>query len=483
LESKIKEHKLEKNVKFYNKYLSLSEIIKYLQATDIYISSSENPNQITSGTLAYAVGCGRVAVSTPFLHAKDLFEDYPELLVEFKNPKSFENAIIRLLEDNDLKRKIEKDMYHKTRFMTWPNVALAYNKMFKRHLGIADHPEMKKLPKINTSHLLRMTDNFGIIQFANQTSPDIESGYTLDDNARAMLVCNMYYEKFKEFKQLRLIKTYLDYIKYVQDDDGKLYNYVNEKKTVDYEKWSEDAHGRALWALGYLISSSAIPEDFRREAENIFLKALKAAENIKSPRSASFIINGLYYYSNYKKSKNILNNINRFGGLLVGLYKNNAHPGWTWYEPYLAYANSKLPEALLYAYELTNNKEYLKIAKESLDFLVSKTFKKGMFIPIGQRGWYFKGDQRAYHDQQPIDAAYTLQTLLVAYKVIKEEKYKDLAFNSFLWFLGKNSLNQVIYNEKTGGCYDGVGETTININQGAESTLSYLLARLSLQSL
>lgn len=479
LKDLIYHHELKKHVKFYNKYLTLDELIRFLKATDIYLSPGENPNQITSGTLVYAMGCGRAAISTPFLHAKDLMQHDRGMLAKFDSPESFEKAILHLLENPGYRKKIEKEAYYYTRHMTWPNVALDYNKIFNRYLGLSEHPEMEKLPKINTAHLINMTDNFGIIQFAQQSAPDISSGYTLDDNARALLVSAMHYSKFKEYKQLTLLKTYLDYLKYVQDTDGKLYNYVDGKKTVDFNRWSEDAHGRALWALGYVISSTDIPEDLKQQAEDIFDKALAIAD-IKSPRAVAFIITGLYYYNLKRKSVHIQNNVRTFANHLISLFETNGKPGWQWFEPYLTYANSKLPEALLYAHLVTKKQEYRDIGLRSLRFLISKTFEKEMFIPIGQRGWYVKDNERAIYDQQPIDAAYTVQTLLLAFAITKNERYRRYAVNAFLWFLGKNSLNQVIYNEKTGGCHDGIGEGSINLNQGAESTLSYLIARLSL---
>ena len=476
---KVKELGLEKNVKFYNKYVKLSEIIQYLKATDIYISSGLDPNQITSGTLSYALGCGRATISTSFLHAKDLVDEQKGILVDFKKPEQFREAILKMLENEDVRKEMEKNAYYRTRNSTWANVAIAYSKIFNRYLNIPD-PKINKLPKIDMNHLVKMTDNFGIIQFAKQSNPDKESGYTLDDNARAMLVCTMHYKRYREYKQLKLLKTYLDYMKYVQSKEGKLYNLVDKNKGIDKNKISEDAHGRALWALGYLISSEYIPEDFKKSAEKIFLDALTGFSDIKSPRATSFIINGLYYYNKLKNTDEIKRNIENFADHLVSLYKDNTKKGWRWFEPYLTYSNSKLPESLIYAYLAINEKKYLKVALSSLNFLISKTFERGTFIPIGQSGWYPKDGKRSYYDQQPVDTAYMVQTLVLAYKVTKNPTYKKLALNAFQWFLGKNSLNQVIYNEETGGCHDGLGRDAINLNQGAESTLSYLIARFSL---
>ncbi|MCL5730146.1 MAG: glycosyltransferase [Candidatus Pacearchaeota archaeon] len=476
----IKKLNLENHVKFYNKYLALEEIIQYLKATDIYISSSMNPNQITSGTLSYAMGCGRAVISTSFLHAKDVVNDKRGVLVGFGKPKEFEKAILALLGDDGKRRDMEKNSYYYTRPMTWPNVAMHYCDVFNKYLDLKGK-EVESLPEIDTSHLIRMTDNFGVIQFAVQASPDTESGYTLDDNARAILVCTKHYEKFREFKQLDLIRTYLNYIRYVQNRDGRLYNFVSKDRKIEH--WSEDAHGRAIWSLGYMISSPNIPDDFKRDAEQMITKAIAASEEIKSPRSLSFIIQGLYFYNRIANSAKIRRHISKLADYLVSLYKSSSNPSWNWFEPYMTYANSKLPESLLYAYLATGKREYLDIGLESLDFLLLKTFKGDIFVPIGQRGWYFKDGEKAEYDQQPIEASYMIQALILAYKIVRDEKYRKYAVQTFQWFIGKNTLNQVVYDSSTGGCYDGIGENAINLNQGAESTISYLMARLFLMDL
>ncbi len=480
--NKIRELGLEKYVKFYNKYLTLDEIVQYLKSTDVYISSGKNPNQITSGSLPYAMGCGRAVISTPFLHAQDIVNSERGILVDFKNPKSFEKAILNMLENPDSRKQMEKNSYYYTRPMTWPNVAMHYCDVFNKHLDLRGR-EIDSLPEVDTSHLIKLTDNFGVIQFAVQTNPDKNSGYTLDDNARAILVCTKHYEKFREFKQLDLIRTYLNYIKYVQKRDGKLYNFVNSDKRINGEQWSEDAHGRAIWALGYLISSPNIPEDFKREAEKIITRAIAASEEIRSPRSLAFIIQGLYFYNKIANLSKIRKHISKLADYLISLYKSASNPSWKWFEPYMTYANSKLPEALLYSYIATGKREYLDIGLESLDFLLSQTFKEDLFVPVGQRGWYPKDGRKSDYDQQPIEASYMIQTLILASKISRDEKYKKYALQTFQWFVGKNTLNQVVYDSTTGGCYDGIGENAINLNQGAESTISYLLARLSLMDL
>lgn len=479
LTERVVELGLENNVKFYNKYVTIDEIILYVKAADVYVCPPQNPNQITSGTLVYAMGCGRAVVSTPFLHAKDIVTEKKGFLAEFNNPSSFAEPILKILRDPEMRKSMESHAYHETREMTWPNVAFKYCGIFDRHVHL-ESEEARMLPKVNTSHLARLTDNFGVIQFSNQWIPDVSSGYTLDDNARALLVCVKHFEKFREYKQLNMIRTYLNYFKHVQDADGRLYNFVNKDKHVDKESWGEDAQGRAIWALGYLIDAPHMPADFKREAHDIFLKAIKAAEKVRSPRAVAFIIQGLYHYDKEMKHGETKETMVAFANHLVDIYEHSYHENWRWFEKYLTYGNSKLSEALYYAYAATGDEKYLKVANESLNFLIEKTFENGVFVPIGQNGWYEQGGERQYYDQQPIEAAYMVDTLITAFKITDNYDYRKKAFQAFRWFTGENTLKQVVYNENTGGCHDGLGERTINLNQGAESTIAYLLARLSM---
>ncbi|OYT54799.1 MAG: hypothetical protein B6U72_01655 [Candidatus Altiarchaeales archaeon ex4484_2] len=214
LEGKVKELGLGKYVKFYNKYVTMSEIIDYLKATDVYVFSSTDPNQIVSGTLSYAMGCGRVVVSTPTLHAKEAVDPKRGILLdEFNNPKLFADTIIKLLSKPSMRNAMEENAYSYTRHMTWPNVALSYLKVFERYIDVSEKYE--KLPKIKLKHMITLTDDFGIIQFADHAKPDPSSGYCLDDNARAMIVCSMYYNIFRSDLTLNLINIYLDFLQYV----------------------------------------------------------------------------------------------------------------------------------------------------------------------------------------------------------------------------------------------------------------------------
>ncbi len=479
LEKKTKNLKLEKNVKFYNKYVKLKEIVQYLQASDIYICSNQDPNQVTSGTLSYAVGAGRVVIATPFLHAKELVTPDRGIIVDFDDPKLFTNAIVRILSNLKLRNDMEKNAYVSTRHMTWQNVALAYKNVFKKYVDLAERYRIR-IPSVNLNHLIKLTDDFGVIQFVNKNEPQISLGYALDDNARAMIVFCMHYDIYKDVSKLEFIKKYLDLIRYVQQSDGKLYNFVDKKKKINLKLWSEDAYGRAMWSLGFLMNTEGIPNELKKEAEQIFNKARQVINKIRSPRAVAFIMLGLYFYNKSKPSSENIRQIKELADYLVKLYKDCSSSEWQWFEEYLTYSNSKLPEALFYAYLTTKDKKYLGIARSCLDFLGDITIENGMFEPIGQNGWYMKNGKKARFDQQPVDTASMVQTLLLANKVTKEDSYLRDAITVFQWFLGRNCLNRMIYDELTGGCSDGIGESSINQNQGAESTICYLMASLEI---
>lgn len=473
----IEDNNLKAHVRFDNRYVDINEIIEYLAATDIYISSSQNPYQITSGTLAYALGSGRPVVSTPFAHAKDLVTSACGRLAEFGNSTSFSRAISEMMAKPNKLKEMEHKAYALTRPMEWPNTALAYGKLFSQYLNFSDI-RMRKLPAISLRQVKNLTDSFGMIQFSKCSYPDIESGYTLDDNARALIAVSKYYSNNESASSLKLIKIYLDFLKYIQDEDGKLYNYVTKDKQLLKEQWIEDAHARGIWALGCLSASKSCPKELRSKAGEVLAGAVKHIENTTSPRTAGFTILGLVEYEKASLETGNQKIIKNMADFLVSLYKKYSSKDWKWFEHIMAYSNATLCEAMFGAFEITKDKTYLQVGTETLDFLIATTFENHMFVPIGQDGWYSKGSKRQYYDQQPIEADTTVSALAKAYQVTGEEKYPQYAISAFNWFLGENMLGQFLYNEKTGGCYDGLQKKTVNLNQGAESTLAYLHARL-----
>lgn len=471
----VKKLKLENNVIFYNKYLPLDEIIQFLKASDIYISSCIDKEQSVSGTLSYALGCGRATISTATEYAKHIINGKNGLLVKFKDPSGIAKEIIDLISNEKERKLMQIKAYKDTRPMIWPNVAESYFKLYRKFAEL--EAEENKLPEIKFDHILKMTDNFGIIQHASYTKPDKRFGYSLDDVSRALILCAMHYKSNPSEQLRKLMGIYIRFIKYARKKDGSFANIISYKRKKD-KILEEDVQGRTIWALGYVSSQDYLPQDFRKEAFELFNSSIPVFGKIKAPRSTAFAILGLcFYLKAFPKSKNLKKILQDFSYRLIDLYKKNSCPEWQWFEDGLTYSNSKLPEALFCAYGLLKDKDCLKFAKSSLSFLESITFGP-YYMPIGQKGWYFKNKQRSHFDQQPEDAASMVQTEVLAYRITKNKKYLKNALKAFQWFLGKNYLSQMVYDESTGGCNDGLGEYELNLNQGAESTICYAMARL-----
>jgi len=470
---------LTKWVKFYNKYISLNEIIDYLQATDIYISPTLDQFQTVSGTISYALGCGRPVISTASTYAKEVVTRNSGKLVKFRDSESISGAILTLLSKSQSLIETSQSAYANTRQMTWANVATSHFDLYKKYTRLKVFET--KFPKIKLLHLKRLSSDFGIWQFARFTRPDKKYGYCLDDNTRALIVACMYYKYSKQKFVLDLVNTYLSFIGFCQTKNGKFHNFINSKR-IFYDKiGSEDSFGRAIWALGYCASQKKLPRKIRISAENLLKRSIGMIDKIKSLRARSFIAAGIYHYNQKPNKSKFSKIIKKFADHQMKLYREIFSTKWKWFENQLTYSNSKLIDTLLYEYLLSKKERYLSTALECLKFLKSITISRKYFSPIGQSGWYVRGGKRSHFDQQAEDTSSMASTLLLAYKITRNRQYLEDATAVFNWFLGKNSLRQMIYDEVTGGCFDGLGKYSVNLNQGAESTISYLLARLTFE--
>ncbi len=471
---------LKKNVKFYNKYLTLDEIIKYLQIADIYITPSLDPNQIVSGTLAYAVSSGTPIIATKYAHAKELITENRGVLVDFKNHKQIEKALNYLINNKRLMEEMGENSYKYGRNMVWNKVASDHMNVFRK---ITENIDMHyPIPEIKLNHLKKMTDTTGIIQHSKHSVPDRDTGYTLDDNARALIVAVKYHDLFKDKTLLNLITIYTAFIKHCLKENGNFHTTMNYNHDFVDEPESEDSYGRAIWACGVLINSS-VYENIVSNAKFTMDNALKIFDKIESPRAIAFTILGVYEYYKRFDNEDLKEKIKKLADKLVKLYENEGSKDWKWFEPYLTYSNGVLPECLFYAYDIIKDEKYLDIAAESLGFLKEITIVNKKVVLIGHDGWYRKNGKRAIYDQQPIDAGSLVRAFLAAYKITKSKAYYDNAILSFEWFLGRNSLNRRIYDDITGGSFDGLNPKEINLNQGAESTISYIMARLCLEEI
>jgi len=479
---------LQDHVRYINYYLPLPELLEYLQLTDVYLFTSKDPNQAVSGTFSYALSCGCPIVSTPIPHAIEVLRNDAGIIIDFENPQLLTGAVNRLLNDELLRKNISSNGLHRMASTAWENAAIAHALLFEKITGARISLKYSR-PGINLDHIKKMTTDFGIIQFCKLNQPDIDSGYTLDDNARAMIAMCQHFELSKDETDLGYINIYFNFIKHCQQPEGSFINYVNKQRLFTEQNNSTnlaDANGRTIWALGYLISmSSLLPKKLVAEAESTMQLALLNINNIHSTRAMAFTIKGLYYHNIKSELANDKSLIKELANRLVQMYRHESDNEWRWFESYMTYANSILPEALLCAWLATGEAVYNDIAKSSFDFLLSKTFRKNRINVISNKGWLQKKSTTIQHligGEQPIDVAYTILALSTFYDTFKDDTYKHKIEIAFNWFLGNNHLHQIIYNPCTGGCYDGLEENYVNLNQGAESTISYLMARLTLET-
>jgi glycosyltransferase involved in cell wall biosynthesis len=468
---------LENHVKFYDHYLNLADLLEFLKATDIYISTSINPDQAVSGTLSYALGAGRAVISTNFTQAKEIVT--PELgrLVPIKDSPAVTIAILDLLSNKNRLLKMHRSAYDATRSMLWSHVAEEYSHLLTQVV----------LPPINLRHLRLMTDDFGLFQFAKIDVPDHSSGYTLDDNARALIVCSHLAREPHQTKGLNLLTSiYLDFIETCQQTDGTFQNYIGyaDKKPTPQNSREDltDAASRAMWALSQVMANNLLPLEIRTKAQKIFLRALPHVTNFEHLRPKALMIKSLEaalkIVPKYKQEFRKL--IKHMADSLILALKTNSDGSWHWFESQLSYNNALLPESLLIAGTLLEDNEYTQLGVSSMRFLTDQTFsaQTNIYLPIGHANWYKKNGTRSYFDQQPEDPASMILALATFYTITGHDSYKNLANKCFSWFLGNNSLNLSLYNYETGGCYDGLHPDRVNTNQGAESLVSYLLSRL-----
>ncbi len=477
--------KINEHVHFINKYIALNELLDLLQMTDIYLFMSKDRHQAVSGTFAYAMSCGCPIIATGIPHAKEMLTDQTGILVDFENPEQTSQALIQLLSDEKRCTSMSLNATQSSKTSEWKNVAAKHTRLFQ---SILPHTSITlNLPEISLKHIKRLTKGDGIIQFANVAEPDTTSGYTLDDNARALVALCMHLKETNDSRDLLLIEKYLDFVCACQRPDGLFFNYMNINRTESEQNETvnlEDSNGRAIWALGTLLAHAQIlPYRFIIKAQLSLGAALQEIQQFESPRAIAFCIKGLYLYNSTCTQTDVEHIIHKLSTRLAQKYLDTSKDGWHWFENYLTYSNSVLPEAMLYAY--LSNKEgdvvFKNIAKESFDFLLEQIFTDTRIKVISNNGWMHKGSQRDRHGgEQPVDVAYTIESLYQFHQEFPADYYGEKMEIAFSWFLGNNELCQLMYNPTTGGCHDGMEKENINLNQGAESTICYLMARLTM---
>ena len=473
---------LESHVVFIDCYLKLKQLLDYLTLSDIYLFTSKDPLQAVSGTLCYAMACGCAVIANPIPHAEEIVhKDTGILLEEFDNTSAFQKAITELLDDKQKQLELSKNAFSKSQANAWENTAIQYGLVFGELTNRTEDLRFN-LPPIKLDHIKALTTDVGILQFSKFCKPDPNSGYTIDDNARALINMVMYHENYADENVLNLADIYLNFIEGMQRDDGWFDNYKNfdgQLTNQNQEVNLEDANGRVLWSLGYVIAhKKALPVKLVLRALKCWNKALPNIVKIHSPRAVAYAIKGLYHYHTIFQDQNSKELATELAAVLLHHYKINSNENWNWYEEYMAYANNVLPEAMMYSYLITDNTKFKEISEITLDFLLANYFMKGQLKIISNKKWFKKKNEKEFYGEQPIEVATTMISLDLFYKITKKKKYKNQLELAFSWFLGNNHLKQIMYNPINGGAYDGLEDKNININQGAESALCFFKAQI-----
>ena len=500
LQQLVRKLNISDHVIFQNRFVELKELCEFLGTADIYITPYLEEAQITSGTLAYAMGAGKAVISTPYWYATEMLAEERGRIVPFKNPDAMADEIIDLL-DNDVNRHtIRKKAYTFCREAIWEEVSRRYLEVFSevqlerslhprpRHLYIEKIKSITnfELPELKIDHLRTLTDDTGILQHATHTIPNRDHGYCTDDNARALMVAAMgrKYSLSDSMYFDSLSSQYLSFLLYAYNvEKGRFRNFMTYARQWTEEVGSEDAHGRALWGLGKAVAFLDHPGQMAMST-TLFNQAIKAVEHFNSPRAIAFALVGIHAYlhkfsgdSEVRRVREIIAN------RLFNQFENNATESWPWPENTLSYANGKLPHALLLSGQWMQRSDMIDMGLRSLEWLLTIQTEKGHFVPIGNDGWYEKGGTKARFDQQPIEANAMIEACVEAFNITRDKTWIDNAVMCFNWFLGQNDLNMPLYDPKTGGCRDGLMADGINQNEGAESTLAWLLSLMTLQKL
>ncbi|WP_134090064.1 glycosyltransferase family 4 protein [Olivibacter sp. XZL3] len=485
----VKKLKLEDHVLFLDQYASQEDLFKYLSATDIYLTPYLNEAQITSGTLSYAVGVGCAAVSTPYWHAAELLADGRGRLFQFNDTKELAHVLTDLLGHPQQLAHLRARASAYGETITWPKTGSKYYGLAQHLAKNAHKAAIKKdaildrnvLPPLHFDHIKRLTDRTGIFQHATYGIPNYREGYCLDDNARALLMMLMAHRRSKSDMAITYIAIYLGYIHYAQNPDGTFRNFMAFNRTFLDEVGSEDAFGRTIWALGYALAYSPV-DAYYQLARQVFFKAVPHFSQLQSVRGIANTIIGIYHYLKDNPSDEGMMEITRtLATRLLGEYNAHRKEKWHWYETLLAYDNALLPLAMLYAAKITGNSAFRHTAFESLAFLESHTLQKGYLSLIGNENWYRHTALPSPFSQQPIDAMAMVLLYLEVYNQTQESHYLKLLYRSFMWFLGENDLRVSLYDFETHGCCDGLQADGVNRNQGAESTIAYIISYLAIQ--
>jgi glycosyltransferase involved in cell wall biosynthesis len=482
---------------FHNRFVNQEELTEFLAAADIYITPYLQPEQITSGTLAYAVGAGKAVISTPYRYARELLANGRGVLVPWRDASAIAEEVIDLLSDEPKRLAMAARAAAHGRDMTWPAVARQYVASFNR--ACAEQAERRRtsfhaqtlaerpagLPEVNLGHLSRMTDDTGLLQHATFCVPRYAEGYCIDDNARGLQLMTLLDDGgIAESAVVQALAVrYLAFVDHAYNGGlGRFRNFFSYDRHWLEDCGSEDSHGRALWALGATVGRSPRP-GLRALAGDLFHAALPAATSFTSPRAWAFALLGVAEYLRaFDGDSHVQGRAHTLVEQLYGLLQRSSRPDWYWFEDRVTYCNAHMPQALIASGTWMGRDDVTKAGLRSLEWLASvQRAGNGTFAPIGSNGFYQRNATMATFDQQPVEAYAMVSACLEAQRVQPRGPWGRHAREAFDWFLGSNHLQHSLHDPSTGGCRDGLHAERANENQGAESTLSFLLALIEMR--
>jgi glycosyltransferase involved in cell wall biosynthesis len=498
LHLRAKELGVADNIVFHDRFLERDELLEIIRAADIYVTPYLNEAQIVSGTLAYALGAGKAVVSTPYWHAQEMLADGRGKLVPFKDHMALAREINDLLDHPVERLAMRRRAYAYCRPMVMKEMGQRYLELFSASksetprvadLAVLDPLSQgeQRLPQINLKHLRSMTDDTGVLQHAKFTIPDRAHGYCVDDNARALIVATRAHDLDKTDSSVADLSTI--YLSFLDDafnpDAGRFRNFMSYERRWLEDLGSEDSHGRALWALGVTAGSGRIDGQVAVATE-LFRNALSALETFSDSRAIAFPILGMQAYLRRNPDDHrVRERLRSLGERLSKRFTQYATEDWNWHEDQLTYDNARLPQALMACGRVTGNDEMVSLGISVLEWLrgIQVHPSAGWYAPVGNRGWFPKSGTKAQYDQQPLEAAAMIGASIEAYECTQGEEWIQLATTCFDWYLGKNDQQSKLYDHASGGCRDGLQQDGVNENQGAESTLSYMLSLLAIYNL
>jgi glycosyltransferase involved in cell wall biosynthesis len=497
LEARARKLGVDASMIFHNRFVSQDELTEFLAAADIYITPYLKAEQITSGTLAYAVGSGKAVISTPYLYAKELLADGRGVLVPWRDGAAIAREVTDLLADDDKRLAMRERAAAHGRGMLWPAVATRYVESFAR--ARTEHADrlrtrfvartlarrQPELPEVNLEHLELMTDDTGMLQHASFSVPRYDEGYCIDDNARALVLMALIEDASEvDARAVRaLASRYLAFVSHAFNRErGRFRNFMSYGRVWLEEAGSEDSHGRAIWALGTVVGRSLDPGR-QSLAGDLFHAALPAVISMTSPRAWAYTLLGIHEYLRAFQGDTSVQAVRAaLAGKLLDVFQRTSRADWPWFEERVTYSNARLSQALIVSGVQMQHAEMTETGLRSLEWLSDiQTTKDGYFTPIGSNGFYARGQTRAVFDQQPVEACAMISACQEARRVTGDARWAERARRAFAWFLGENQLQIALYDARTGGCRDGLHADRANENQGAESTLSMLLGLLEMR--